>query len=188
MNLLRRQIALLVAISTLGLAVSAQFAIAKKDKRAATAQMDEKARALHALNRLAFGPRTGDVERVAAMGVDKWIDQQLHPDKIDDHALDARLEQFRTLRMNTREIVENFPPPAVIKAIAEGKQSMPSDSARRAVYEAGYDYACAVETPMADLGFMALPRIYVGQRDGAVRLTAKRVLYRGYIAVKGRCP
>jgi uncharacterized protein (DUF1800 family) len=136
MNLLRRQIALLVAISTLGLAVSAQFAIAKKDKRAATAQMDEKARALHALNRLAFGPRPGDVERVAAMGVDKWIDQQLRPDKIDDHALDARLEQFRTLRMSTREMVENFPSPQVIKAIAEGKQSMPSDSARRAVYEA----------------------------------------------------
>jgi peptidoglycan/xylan/chitin deacetylase (PgdA/CDA1 family) len=58
--------------------------------------------------------------------------------------------------------------------------------ARRAVHEAGYDYACAVETPMADLGLMALPRIYVGQRDGAARLTAKRVLYRGYIAVKGR--
>src|SRR5580704_14355061 len=136
MNRLRRQIALLVTISTLGLAVSAQFAIAKKDKRAATAQMDEKARALHALNRLAFGPRPGDVERVAAMGVDKWIDQQLRPDKIDDHALDARLEQFRTLRMSTREMVENFPPPQVIKAIAEGKQSMPSDSARRAGYEA----------------------------------------------------
>ena len=136
MNRLRRQIALLVTISTLGLAVSAQFAIAKKDKRAATTQMDEKARALHALNRLAFGPRPGDVERVAAMGVDKWIDQQLRPDKIDDHVLDARLEQFRTLRMSTREMVENFPPPQVIKAIAEGKQSMPSDSARRAVYEA----------------------------------------------------
>ena len=137
MNLLRRQITLLLAGLTLGLAVSVQLAIAKKDKREyASSQMDGQKRALHGLNRLAFGPRPGDVERVAAMGVDKWIDQQLHPDKIDDHALDARLEQFRTLRMNTREIVENFPPPAVIKAIAEGKQSMPSDSARRAVYEA----------------------------------------------------
>ncbi len=137
MNLLRRQIALLIAAATLGLAVSVQFAIAKKDKReSATTQVDEPKRALHALNRLAFGPRPGDVERVAAMGVDKWIDQQLHPDKIDDHSLDSRLEPFRTLRMNTREIVENFPPPQVIKAIAEGKQSMPSDPARRAVYEA----------------------------------------------------
>ena len=99
-------------------------------------QMDERQRALHALNRLAFGPRPGDVERVAALGVDKWIDQQLHPDKIDDHALEARLAPFRTLRMDTREIVENFPPPQVIKAIAEGKQSLPSDPAKRAVYEA----------------------------------------------------
>ena len=137
MNSLRRKIVLLVAISTLGLAASLQFAIADKRKQeSATAPMDERKRALHALNRLAFGPRPGDVERVTAMGVDKWIDQQLHPNKIDDHALDARLEPFRTLRMNTREIVENFPPPAVIKAIADGKQSMPSDAARRAVYEA----------------------------------------------------
>jgi peptidoglycan/xylan/chitin deacetylase (PgdA/CDA1 family) len=60
--------------------------------------------------------------------------------------------------------------------------------ARRAVHDAGYDYACAVQTPMADLGLMALPRIYVGQRDGAARMTAKRVLYRGYIAVKGMRP
>ena len=59
-------------------------------------------------------------------------------------------------------------------------------AARRAVHEAGYDYACSVETSLAELGLMALPRIYVGQRDGAARLTAKRVLYRGYIAVKGR--
>ena len=137
MNLLRRQIALLIAVSTLGLTASVQMAIANKNKREpATSQMDEQNRALHALNRLAFGPRPGDVQRVAALGVDKWIDQQLHPDKIDDHALDARLEQFRTLRMNSREIVENFPPQQVIKAIAEGKQSMPSDSAKRAVYEA----------------------------------------------------
>src|SRR5712692_6841852 len=137
MSFLRKQAVLLVAVSTLALAVSLQFASAKKNKRdPAAIQMNEQKRALHVLNRLAFGPRPGDVERVTAMGVDKWIDQQLRPDKIDDHALDARLEQFRTLRMNTREIVENFPPPQVIKAIAEGKQSMPSDSARRAVYEA----------------------------------------------------
>ena len=37
-----------------------------------------------------------------------------------------------------------------------------------------------------DLGLAALPRIYVGQRDNPGRLAAKRLLYRGYIAVKGR--
>lgn len=61
-------------------------------------------------------------------------------------------------------------------------------AARQAVREAGYDYACAVQTPMNELGLMALPRIYVGQRDSAGRLAVKRLLYRGYIAVKGRRP
>src|SRR2546427_8394111 len=40
--------------------------------------------ALHALNRLAYGPRPGDVPRVAAEGVMRWIDHQLSPDGIDD--------------------------------------------------------------------------------------------------------
>src|SRR6266849_1666236 len=137
MSFLRKQAVLLVAVSTLALAVSLQFASAKKNKRdSAAIQMNEQKRALHVLNRLAFGPRSGDVERVTAMGVDKWIDQQLQPEKIDDRALDARLAPLRTLRMDTHELVENFPPPQVIKAIAEGKQSLPSDSTKRAVYEA----------------------------------------------------
>jgi peptidoglycan/xylan/chitin deacetylase (PgdA/CDA1 family) len=61
-------------------------------------------------------------------------------------------------------------------------------AARRAVHDAGYDYACAVQTPLADLGPMALPRVYVGQQDGGARMTLKRFLYRGYIAVKGIRP
>jgi len=72
-------------------------------------------------------PAPGRQQCVMAMGVDQWIDQQLHPDKIDDHALEARLAPLRTLRMDTRDIVENFPPEQVIKAVAEGKQSLPSD-------------------------------------------------------------
>jgi peptidoglycan/xylan/chitin deacetylase (PgdA/CDA1 family) len=61
-------------------------------------------------------------------------------------------------------------------------------AAREAVRDAGYDYACAVHTPPAELGLMALPRIGAGQRDGARRMAAKRLLFRGYIAVKGRRP
>jgi peptidoglycan/xylan/chitin deacetylase (PgdA/CDA1 family) len=59
-------------------------------------------------------------------------------------------------------------------------------AARRAVRDAGYDYACAVETPITDVGLMALPRIYMGQQDGAARLAVKRRLYRSYIAHRGR--
>ena len=135
----RRPIAL--PILTLGLVVAAQLALAKKKDQPSPApsQMDEQKRAVHALNRLTFGPRPGDIQRVMTIGVDKWIAEQLHPEKIDDSALDARLAPFRTLRMDTREIVENFPPPEVIKAIADGKRGMPSDPLKHAVYEAQLD-------------------------------------------------
>ena len=49
---------------------------------------------LHALNRLAYGPRPGDVERVRQMGLAKWIDQQLNPNSIEDEAVEARLENY----------------------------------------------------------------------------------------------
>jgi uncharacterized protein (DUF1800 family) len=125
--------AVLLAAATL----PTQFALGrKKDKAADARSMDAQKRAVHALNRLTFGPRPGDVERVTQIGVDKWIDLQLHPDKIDDSALEARLAPFRTLRMGTKEIVENFPPEQLIKQIAEGKASMPRDPTERAVYEA----------------------------------------------------
>ncbi len=66
---------------------------------------------LHALNRLAYGPRPGDVERVRQMGLEKWIDQQLHPDSIDDSALDQRLGAYPTLSMSSKKLLEEFPPP-----------------------------------------------------------------------------
>jgi uncharacterized protein (DUF1800 family) len=66
---------------------------------------------LHALNRLAYGPRPGDVERVRQMGLAPWIDQQLNPSSIDDRAMDARLEQFPTLRMTTAKLLAEYPQP-----------------------------------------------------------------------------
>ena len=140
MSLGRPKIGLIVLLSLLGFTVSVQLALGKRNKKdkhaSAVPQMDDQKRAIHALNRLTFGPRPGDVDHVLAIGVDKWIDQQLHPEKIDDSALDARLTQFRTLRMDTREIVENFPSEQMIKAVADGKQSLPSDPLKRAVYQA----------------------------------------------------
>lgn len=59
-------------------------------------------------------------------------------------------------------------------------------AARQAVRDAGYGYACAVQTPRAQLGLAALPRIYIGEADNAVRMAAKCRLYRSYIAVRGR--
>ena len=126
-----------IALATLLVTLSTTWLIAvdKKSK----GKLDERQRAIHALNRLTFGPRPGDVDRVMAMGVDKWIDLQLTPGKIDDSALDARLAQFRTLKMNTREMLAEFPPPQVLKQVAGGKMEMPRDPEKKAVYEAAIE-------------------------------------------------
>ncbi len=108
--------------------------VAKKKDKADTTQNEQK-RAVQALNRLTFGPRPGDVQQVSAMGVDRWIDLQLHPEKIPDDAIEARLAPFRTLRMSSKEIVEEFPDNQMIKQYMDGKKSMPSDPAKRAVIE-----------------------------------------------------
>src|SRR5208337_4866727 len=96
----RRRRLMAAALLLAGL-VTTQFALGRKKEKSAA--LEEQKRAMQALNRLTFGPRPGDFERVAQMGVDQWIDLQLHPDKIDDSALEVRLTPFRTLRMDTRE-------------------------------------------------------------------------------------
>jgi Protein of unknown function (DUF1800) len=133
-----RHLALLLIAALLAAGIFVPLAPGSRKNRqdSSVTQMDERKRALHVLNRLSFGPRPGDVERVLSMGVDKWIEQQLRPEKIDDRALDVRLSPFRTLRMSTDEMVENFPPRQLIKAVEDGKQAMPSDPLRRSVYEA----------------------------------------------------
>jgi peptidoglycan/xylan/chitin deacetylase (PgdA/CDA1 family) len=59
-------------------------------------------------------------------------------------------------------------------------------AARRAVREAGYEHACAVEASLPEMGLMALPRIYVGQQDDTIRMAAKRLLHKGRIALRSR--
>jgi uncharacterized protein (DUF1800 family) len=127
--------ALALFLLCLSLAVAAPQLLAKKKDKSADASSTEQKRAVQALNRLTFGPRPGDVQQVTAMGVDHWIDLQLHPEKIPDSAVEARLAPFRTLRMSSREIVEEFPDNQVIKQVMDGKKPMPSDPANRAVFE-----------------------------------------------------
>ncbi len=119
----------------LSLACAVPQLLAKKKDKAADTGANEQKRAVQALNRLTFGPRPGDVQQVMAMGVDRWIDLQLHPEKISDSAVEARLAPFRTLRMSSKEIVEEFPDNQMIKQIMDGRKPMPSDPAKRAVVQ-----------------------------------------------------
>jgi uncharacterized protein (DUF1800 family) len=136
MRITRNGITSLVAV---GVVSAGLLVAASAEKHAKAQRLDESKRALHALNRLTFGPRPGEVDRVARMGVDKWIEQQLHPEKIDDGQLEARLSGFRTLKMDSRTLVQNFPPPQVVKAVANGRRPLPSDPEKRAVYESAVE-------------------------------------------------
>src|SRR6059058_5392848 len=71
-------------------------------------KLNERERALHALNRLAFGPRPGDVDRVIKNGVDVWIEQQLHPEAIPDREVEARVATYPTLKMSDAEILRTY--------------------------------------------------------------------------------
>lgn len=102
-------------------------------------QMDERKRAIHVLNRFTFGPRPGDVQKIEAAGIENWFDQQLHPEKIDDSALEARLAPLRTLKMSTTELVKDFPPPQLIKMVENGRASIPRDPQEKAIYQAAID-------------------------------------------------
>jgi uncharacterized protein (DUF1800 family) len=64
--------------------------------------------ALHALNRLAYGPRPGEVDRVAAEGVMRWVDRQLAPRKIDDGALAEREHRFPFLRLDRGDLADMY--------------------------------------------------------------------------------
>jgi uncharacterized protein (DUF1800 family) len=88
---------------------------------------------LHALNRLAYGPRPGDIERVRQMGLAKWIEQQLNPNSIDDKAVEARLQDYPTLRMSTAKLIAEYPQPKQAEKQAEKRaQAQERQEQRRA--------------------------------------------------------
>jgi uncharacterized protein (DUF1800 family) len=70
---------------------------------------------VHALNRLTYGPRPGDVDRVKAMGLQKWIDLQLTPSRIDNSALDAKLQRLETLTLDSETIQRDYAGPAMVE-------------------------------------------------------------------------
>jgi uncharacterized protein (DUF1800 family) len=67
----------------------------------------------HALNRLTYGARPGDIERVRTMGLQRWIDQQLDPGRIDNSAVEPRLASLETLTLDAATIQRDYAGPAM---------------------------------------------------------------------------
>ncbi len=87
--------------------------------------LSEDEQIMHALNRLAYGPRPGDVERVRAMGLSRWIERQLEPGRISDERAESALKAFPTLAMPVPELVRGYPEPdpKVMAKIQSGEMS-----------------------------------------------------------------
>jgi len=86
----------------------------------------------HALNRLAFGPRPGDVAAVRAQGVDRWIDRQLHPERLGDTTLTGFLAAYETLGKTSAALYADYPPAAQALAQLQRRNGVitAEDSAR----------------------------------------------------------
>ncbi len=79
---------------------------AKADPKQAALSEDQ--RILHVLNRLGFGPRPGDIEKVKSMGLQRYIDLQLNPERIDDAAVEAKLATYTQIAMTDDKIFDLY--------------------------------------------------------------------------------
>ena len=100
-----------------------------------SSQLQGDERILHALNRFTFGPRPCDLEAVRAMGLEKWLDGQLHPASIDEANLNMRLALYPAMQWSTQNLVFRMPSPAMIRQAANGKIEIPPNGTLHAVYE-----------------------------------------------------
>jgi uncharacterized protein (DUF1800 family) len=87
--------------------------------------LSEEQQVTHALNRLAYGPRPGDVERVRLVGLAAWMERQLDPGRIPDGRVEEALRAFPTLTMPVPKLVRAYPEPdpKILAKIQSGEMS-----------------------------------------------------------------
>ena len=125
--------AVLSAVAVLALAAAANKPDAPDAFRTA---LTKDQRLTHAVERLSFGARPGDLQHIRQVGQDRWIDDQLHPERIAENPLlDEKLKPLASLQMDNATLVKNYPPPPVIKAMYDGGMPLPTDPLVRAAVE-----------------------------------------------------
>jgi hypothetical protein len=97
--------------------------------KAGAQRLADEQRVVHVLNRLAFGARPGEVERVRKLGLEAYIEQQLNPSKLDDSAMEARLRGFPTLGMSNGELLAKYPRPGQLLRRLERAGELPPELA-----------------------------------------------------------
>ena len=97
-------IAAAVISVSLAPSITAQTTAARLDHRELAADQQ----IIQALNRLTFGPRPGDAQKVRAMGLDKWIDLQLRPERIDNSSYDQFASRYDILKQDQSVLLGEF--------------------------------------------------------------------------------
>jgi uncharacterized protein (DUF1800 family) len=110
---------ILVLIFSQGLPLPSTFQ--SKEKPQVVNSLTKEQKIVHILNRTGFGPRPGDVERVRRMGLQNYLELQLHPSKIEDSAAESKLLGLKTLTMSSSELFEQYPPRIQRKSANVGK-------------------------------------------------------------------
>ena len=94
------------------------------DSKPSKKSLTEDQKIIHVLNRLGFGARPGDVERVRAMGIEKYVDQQLNALSIDDASAEAKVKNLEIFNMTTAEVFSKYPNPgALLRQLEGGRQA-----------------------------------------------------------------
>ncbi len=97
-------------------------------------QLQGEQRILHALNRLTFGPRPGEVAEVDRIGLKRWFETQLNPQTIDDSALDTRLSAYPAMSLPQAELIDRYPSPQRLRKIIDQQEPLPRDPVEHAIY------------------------------------------------------
>jgi uncharacterized protein (DUF1800 family) len=105
-------------------------ASAQQKQQALKQRLNEDQLILHVLNRLGFGARPGDVERVKAMGVENYIKQQLNPAGIADEVADAKIRNLPVMSMTTAELYAKYPNPGLLLRELQRQGKLPADLAQ----------------------------------------------------------
>ena len=72
------------------------------------------------------------MQHVQALGLKKWIDLQLHPERIPENpVLETKLRPLDTLGMSTAQMLQSYSSPAQVKAMVAGKLPFPEDPDKR---------------------------------------------------------
>ncbi len=140
------------AAITLILAIAAQSIVSVAAQTSAkTRSLTEEQRIFHVLNRLGFGARPGDVERVKTMGLENYINQQLRPEKITDTVAENKVRDLAVLNMTTAELYEKYPQPGQLLRQLQARGMLPDDLAEaRENRVKGGANSTSAEMPMND--------------------------------------